>query len=312
MDNELNDNNFAVKIAVAGEDRRTKFKPHHEPVDQTLEFAIKKADEAEQVTIEVHQEGKKKALVSAKLKLADFFKGFSERKMTFTFGPKGAPNTVLLFFSGAWTGTTPASQANVVAATSVTALSATPTHRPWFTRVSYYYDTSKNVYNYTTSFRVVAPFARFYENTANLVLTKVTGKSLHDVDSSMLIPVLDTVDNTVDATISTVLTKLFEGQQFALKKKDEAVETASGLASATKTKVSSVASSTYSGAVQAKDYTTAKVSAATSSVVGTVSSVADYTTTQVVNVSSSTYGKVRDASFYVASYLPIVGPKIRA
>lgn len=311
MDNELKEKNYAVKVAIAGEERRTKYKAHDEAVDQTVELPVSSSEENAPVTIEVAQEGRKKPLVSAKLSLADFFKGFTERKMTFTFGAKGALNTVQLFFSGEWRGTTP-SAASASASDSLSTLSTSPTHRPWFTRVSYYYDTTKNVYNYTTSFRVVAPFARFYENTANLVLEKVTGKTLHDVDSSLLVPVLDTVDNKVDATISTVLTKLFEGQQYALKKKDDAVSTASGLASATTAKVSSAASATYSGAVTAKDYATTKVSSATSAVVGTVSSVADYATTQVVHVSSSTYGTVRDASWYVASHIPILGSKIRA
>lgn len=311
VEDDLKGKNYAVKVAVAGQDSRTKFKPHDETVDQTLQFSVKDAQQDEPVTIEVYLEGRKKALVTAKLGLPDFFKGFTERKMTFTFGAKGAPNTVLLFFSGEWRGDAPA-QTQAKPAPPVATLSTTPVQRPWFTRVSYYYDTSKNVYNYTTSFRVVAPFARFYEGAANLVLEKVTGKTLADVDTSLVVPVLSTVDTTVDSTISTVVTKLFEGQQYVLKKKDDAVATTSSLARAGSSRISSAASTTYSGAVQAKDYTATKVSNASSAVVGTVSSVADYTKTQVVNVSSSTYGTVRDTSLYVLSYVPILGPKIRA
>lgn len=167
---------------------------------------------------------------------------------------------------------------------------AQSTPRPWFARASYYYATTKSVYNYTTSFRIVAPFARLGESTANMVLSKVSGKNLHDLDTTLVAPALNSLDSKVDATIEAVLTKLFEGQQYVLKKKDDAVDVTSNAASRSSAMVSGAVKSTYGSVVSAKDYTTKKV----------------------VNVSSSTYGAVKGTAFSVLSYVPYLGNKIKA
>ncbi|KAF4147817.1 hypothetical protein GN958_ATG02981 [Phytophthora infestans] len=219
------------------------------------------------------------------------------RKMTFTFGSKGAPSTALLSYSADWE-------------SSETTLAAFETHRPWFMRASYYYDTTKNVYNYTTSFRVVAPFARFGENTANTVVEKVSGKSLHEIDEAWVGPGLNALDDRVDATISSVAETLYTSQQYALKKKDAAVGVASNVVKKTGETVSGAVGATVHTAANVKDYTTEKVVSATSSVYGTVASVADYTKTQVVHASSSTYGTVKGVTFTALSYVPVIGPKI--
>lgn len=199
--------------------------------------------ESEEVTIEVLQQDQAKPLVSARRSLKEFVQDSHDSKMTFMFGPVSAPNTMHLVFSADWT---PAEQS------STKTLAAAETHRPWFMRASYYYETTKSVYDYTTSFRVVKPFARLGEATVNTVLATVSGKTLYDVDQSLVVPVLDSMDNKVDATISVAFTKLYEGQQMAVRTKDRAVRA-----------VSNVAHKTGSTVVGAANYTTHKVASAT-------------------------------------------------
>ncbi|RLN55245.1 hypothetical protein BBJ28_00008994 [Nothophytophthora sp. Chile5] len=304
VEEEHKEKPLSVKFGIGKEDHKTKFNKHDDTIDETLTFHVKDAEESEEVLIEVLQKHSKKALVATKQPLTDFQKGFLERKMTFTFGPKLAPSTILLYFNVEW-------KASEEAASTST-LAKFDTHRPWFMRVSYYYDTSKSVYNYTTSFRVVAPFARFGESTANTVLTKVSGKTLFDIDDAWVGPGLNMLDEKVDSTISSVLTGLYAGQQYALHKKDQAVGVASSVAKKTGEMVSGAVGSTVSTAVKAKDFTTGKVVSASSAVYGTVSSVADYATTQVVHASSSTYGTVKGVTFSALSYVPVIGPKIVA
>ncbi|KAE8905749.1 hypothetical protein PF005_g16227 [Phytophthora fragariae] len=276
-DEELAEKKLAVRFAVGQAEHVTKFKKHDTPIDEHVTLDVKGAPADAQLTIELLQEKAKKPLVSTQKALAEYQNSAQTRNMTFTFGAKVSPSTALLSYSVDWrsSDSTPAT---------------VEIHRPWFMRASYYYDTSKNVYNYTTSFRVVAPFARFGESTANTVLTKVSGKTLFDIDEAWVGPVLNALDNKVDAGISAVLTTLYSGQQYALKKKDAAVEVA----------------------IKAKDFTTEKVSSASSAVYNTVASVADYTKTQVVHASSSTYGTVKGVTYSVLSYVPVIGPKIVA
>ncbi|ETO86345.1 hypothetical protein F444_00120 [Phytophthora nicotianae P1976] len=279
---------LAVRFAVGKAEYTTKFKKHDVRIDEHATLRVHEAAADAKLTIELLQEKVKKPVVSTQKTLAEFQNNPVDRKMTFTFGAKGAPSTALLSYSADWQ-------------SSETTLATSQTHRPWFMRAFYYYDTTKNVYNYTTSFRVVAPFARFGENTANTVLTKVSGKTLFDIDSAWVGPGLNALDDKVDAGISAVLTTLYSGQQYALKKKDQAV----GLAS-------NAIKKTGETAVQAKDFTSNKVSSASSAVYNTVAGVADYTKTQVVHASSSTYGTVKGITVSVLSYVPVIGPKIVA
>ncbi|KAJ8524196.1 hypothetical protein ON010_g16921 [Phytophthora cinnamomi] len=129
----------------------------------------------------------------------------------------------------------------------------------------------------------------------------VSGKTLFDIDEAWVGPGLNALDNKVDAGISAVLTTLYSGQQYALKKKDDAVDVAT-----------KVVKKTGETATKAKDFTTEKVSSASSAVYNTVASVADYTKTQVVHASSSTYGTVKSVTYSVLSYVPVIGPKIVA
>ncbi|RAW20464.1 hypothetical protein PC110_g23094 [Phytophthora cactorum] len=266
----------------------TKFKKHDAAIDENVKLYINGVPADAKLTIEVLQEKRKKALVDTTQPLSEFFKSNLERKMTFIFGPKATPNTMLLYFSVDWE-------------PNDTSLAVIDTHRRWFMRASYYYKTSKNVYDYTASFRVVKPFDRLGEATVNTVLATVTGKTLFDVDQSLVVPVLDSVDNKVDATIYVAFTKLYEGQQFAVKTKNKAVNA-----------VSNVAHKTGNTAVRATNYTTNKVASATGAVYGAVTGTADYASSQVKNASSSTYGAVRGVTYSVASHTLLLGPKIRA
>lgn len=272
---------------------------------------LKDVKGTEQVGIEVLTDHKKKPLVANKLAIADLLKGFAKTKITLKTGG-AALTTVHVSITSVWTVDEAKSLLETVEGAVESAVAKIPlpkltlsttveTHRPWFARASYYYDTSKNVYNYTTSFRVVSPFARFGENTVNTVLSKVSGKTLHDLDTSLVAPGLDSLDEKVDYTLSVVLTKLHESQQYVLKKKDDAVETTSVVAKKSVDTISGVASSTYNG-----------VAHVTSAAVGTVVGVKDYTTKQVVSVSSAAFGTVKGATTYLVGHVPYLGAKLTA
>ncbi|KAG7396128.1 hypothetical protein PHYBOEH_002732 [Phytophthora boehmeriae] len=276
VEREHDDKQLAVRFAFGRSEAQTKFRKHDAKIDETVTLRVKDAPVDAQLTLEVLQKPKK-SLVTTQQPLADFQRSGLERKMTFTFGPKATPNTVLLYFKVDWKA-------------GDSTLAKYETHRPWFMRVSYYYDTSKNVYNYTTSFRVVAPFARLGEGVANTIIAPVTGKTLFDIDEAWVGPGLNALDDKVDSTISSIVTSVFNGQQYALRKKDQAVGTAK----------------------KATNYTTGKISGATSAVYNTVAGAADYTKNQVVHASSSTYGTVKGVTVAVLSYVPVIGPKIVA
>ncbi|KAG7396130.1 hypothetical protein PHYBOEH_002734 [Phytophthora boehmeriae] len=223
---------YSVKIAVGDDEHRTHFSPVNEEIDETLHYSVQDTAESEDVTIEVLHEDQTKPVVSTRQPLRDFMEGFKERKMNITFGPKQSPSTMQLQFSADWT---PQQQQQEG---EDEAIATAETHRPWFMRASYYYETTKSVYDYTTSFRVVAPFARLGEATVNSVVATVSGYTLHDVDQSLVVPVLDSVDSKVDATISVAFTKLYEGQKMVVDTKDKAVNVVSNVAHKTTETVS--------------------------------------------------------------------------
>jgi len=316
-DNETKPKDHNIKFVIGGIEKHTKYsKGHHDAnVEQKLDFDLKTVNEEDDAVLEIYTQNKgKKPMIVNKLKLASFVDGMSEKVITFTSGHT-PPTIVKVFVSAVWSPKEAPKGAQTVKAPVIvnppSALAAPETHRPWFTRVSYYYDTTKHVYGYATSFRVVSRLARLGESSANLVLKTVSGKSLHDIDQQFLVPVLDTLDNKVDTTISTAVTKLFAGQQYVLKKKDDVVDTATVVASKGTSTVSAVVGTTVGGVVKAKNYTTSTISNVSSAAYHTVVNVKDYTTTQVVNASSSTYGTVKGATVYVLSHVPYLGSKIR-
>ncbi|CAI5744306.1 unnamed protein product [Peronospora destructor] len=280
---------YSIRFAVGDKESHTKYGPADEEIDETLHLDVQKTAEDEKVTVEVLEQNQDKPLVSAARTLKELMKGVQNETLTFTSGTVASANEMRLTFSADW-----------MQSKKESTLAAAETHRPWFMRASYYYDTTKNVYDYTTSFRIVKPFARLGEGTVNTVLATVLGKTLYDVDQSLMVPMLNSMDNKVDATISVAFTKLYEGQQMAMRTKNKAVHG-----------VSTAARKTGSTAVRATSYTAHKVVAAPGAVIGVVTGVADYAGSQVKHASSSTFGMVRGVTYSVASHLPILGPKVR-
>ncbi|EGZ12612.1 hypothetical protein PHYSODRAFT_248888 [Phytophthora sojae] len=257
----------ALRFAVGKADYTTKFRKHNAPIDEHMKLNVKNAPTDATLTIEVLQEKRKKALVGTAQPLTEFLKSNLERIMTFTFGPKAAPNVVLLYFRVNWE----PNDAEV------------SMHLPWFMRASYYYDTTKRMYDYTTSFRIVAPFARFGESIVDAIVENVSDKSLYEIDEDWVEPGLLALDNKADAGISAV-------RQYALKKKDDAVEVV------TKT----------------KNFITEKISSASSAVYNTVASLAFYTKVQVAHALSWTCGTIKSVTCSVLSFVPVIGRRIAA
>jgi hypothetical protein len=190
------------------------------------------------------------------------------------------------------------------------ALASEEVIRPWFMRVSSYYDMTKDIYKYTTSFRLVSTIARIGENSANTVLQKVTGKDLQDVDQR-IVPLLNNLDDRVDETITSVLSQLVKGQMYVLKTKNHVVEKASDVSKTTYETVQNAVGTTLTSVASAKDYTQQQVSTVSSNAISSVIAAKDYTTKQVTNVSCSAYQNVRGAATYLISHVPYVGAKIR-
>lgn len=355
---EVNESvNFAISIKVGSQLKRTKNFHSKHPMDQVLTFELDEAKITDDVIIESHLDHTKtkkeeqKAAAHWKVPLSHFLGSNDTEIKNLT-----KTNGYTVKIESQWTGETIttktieegsdlAKQIDAAVSAASTDLSLHETHRPYFLRVSYYYDTTKTVYNYTTSFKVVAPVARFGENTANTILTKVTGKTLSDLEGQLVVPSLDKIDNTADAIVSAVVVKLVQGQNLVIKAKDSAVSTASSVVGSTVSTVSKATHYTAEKVTDATHYTVEKVSNATHYTVGKVSdathytvekvtdathyttetvksvasstyttaaNVTEYTATQVSNVSSSAYGKVRGATLYSVSLVPYLGAKIKA
>lgn len=321
---------LTIKVTIGEQHKSTKSFHPDTTVDALLNFDLVDITGTEEVFIEAIE--KKKTHAKWHLPLSEFTKGadWLGKALKEKDGHSVVHVQSKWSLKGAVQKVAGESATKIVEAAKETvtlhpqrALATVDTHRPWFLRATYYYDTSKNVYNYTTSFRVIAPVARFGENTANTILQKITGKSLTDLDTALVAPNLNSLDNAVDATIQTVLVKLVEGQSFVIKTKNDAVSTASVVVGATLDKagkvkdyttssVKAVAASGISTVSSVTEYTTSSVKSVATTSYNTVASVTDYTTTQVANVSSSAYGKVRGATVYVVSHVPYLGAKIRA
>ncbi|TMW55445.1 hypothetical protein Poli38472_010327 [Pythium oligandrum] len=311
----------AIRIKVAGQEKRTKFKGSEDAIDQTLHFELKDVDENTPIQWEVVLENnQKEPIASAQVPLAPVIsEEFGNPKtidLTKNVKISVDVNWTLKGSKQKYLGTKNAEVAETAAAVLTMnpsrALTVHETHRPWFMRASYYYDTTKNVYNYTTSFRVVSSIARFGENTTNAVLEKITGKKLTDLDQQLVAPTLSTLDNKVDEAISLTLVKLIEGQNYVIKQKNVVVDTASSVAKKSTEQVSSIVGATLNTATKAKDYTTTQIKSVTSSAYTTVASATEYTTKTVVSASSSTLNTVRGATVYVVSHVPVLGAKIRS
>ncbi|CEG44520.1 uncharacterized protein PHALS_00878 [Plasmopara halstedii] len=282
---------LSVRLAAGNNSVQSKFLTTDTEIEEVLRFNVQASTESEEVLIELLEEGEEKPIVSVPQPLGAFIQGVANQWLPCTFGSMINSHTLDIVYSAEWT---QMKQVDKI-------VPSAETHRPWFMRASYYYETSKNLYDYTTSFRVVKPFAHLGKATVNTVLATVTGKTLFDVDQSLVVPVLNSVDNKVDATISVAFTKLYKGQQFAVNTKNKAVRG-----------VSNVVRKTGNTAVRATNYTTDKVAMASGAVIGTIAGATNFASSQVKHASSSTFGAVRGVTYSVARHIPILGSKIRA
>lgn len=162
-------------------------------------------------------------------------------------------------------------------------------HRPFFARISYYYDFTKRIYAYTTSFPLIAYMARVNESIANTIVLKVAKKSLYDIDEKSIVPRLERLDDKVDEMISAVITKILKGELFIIKKKNKAVHEISESAKR--------ATSSASGAVGVG--------------VDAVSAVHSITMRSIKYVTYGVYSGARNSMVYMISHIPLVGAKIR-
>ena len=265
---------LAVRFVVGKATCTSKFTKLGTAVDERLQLPVDGASarDEQSVTLKILHKKRRnkgnKTLVATAQPLAEFLEAPLERRLTFTFGATAAPTTVVLYFCVQWT-PTPLDEAPARVVVAV--------HQsPDFLRARYYYDTGKRVYGYTTSCRLVAPFARYGEHSANRVLATVSGKSLVDIEAAWVSPSLAALDDCVAAGVSTVLTALCSAQQNALQTKDEA------LAAATH-----VALETGEAVVRVKDFVTEKA----------------------VCVSLFAFDVVKGVAVAVLSHVPVLGAK---
>lgn len=305
-----------LTVAIGSSSRDEKLNEKLSTVEP-LNFDVDTASK-ERVNIKLKVGGKKKSTYEGSYTIADLT---AEKKLVLT-GSKGnvtlvvdnefMPKDATQKYTGEETSRSAAAVSAVSSVNMSQAVAVAPTHRPWFSRVTYYYDTSKYVYAYTTSIRGVARLARMGEDSANYVLQRLSGKSLNELDQGVLVPVLHTVDDKVDETITLVLTKLFEGQNFLLKKKDDVMQTATTAASTSAAYVAQTKDTVMEKASDVVHKSSQTVSSAIGASVNTVVLAKDYTTSQLSSVSSSAYGTVRGVAVTVLSHVPLIGSKIRA
>ncbi|EQC34027.1 hypothetical protein SDRG_08243 [Saprolegnia diclina VS20] len=180
----------------------------------------------------------------------------------------------------------------------------------WFLHPSYYYQKTKEVYTYTTSFRGVGAVAHVGETSVNYLLKQLNMKqvaTLQDVDTS-LAPALATIDEQLDERVAGVLKTLVDGQEYILAKKEQVVGRAKEVQSATLEKVSAVTTT-------ATDKVSKTVESVTTTVEKTRASV-----TQVTSNALESVSKAKDATIETLtatahsflSYVPLLNKKVMA
>ncbi|KDO33034.1 hypothetical protein SPRG_01850 [Saprolegnia parasitica CBS 223.65] len=180
----------------------------------------------------------------------------------------------------------------------------------WFLHPSYYYQKTKEVYTYTTSFRGVGAVAHVGETSVNYLLKHLNMKqvaTLQDVDTS-LAPALATIDEQLDERVAGVLKTLVDGQEYILAKKEQVVGRAKEVQSATLEKVSAVTTT-------ATDKVSKTVESVTTTVEKTRASV-----TQVTSNALESVSKAKDATIETLtatahsflSYVPLLNKKVMA
>lgn len=154
-------------------------------------------------------------------------------------------------------------------------------------RLANMYDSGKHVYEYATSFRIVAPFAHMSESSFNFVIKKIGWESPEELDQS-IVPLLSRVDGTVEEKLSLLAEYLAQKQESILKVKDSGIDTFTKTTDKIVTKASDVVSTSTAN----------------------VKKVAGATVDKVSTVSSAAYSSLSGAAFYCISFVPIVGPKL--
>lgn len=187
-------------------------------------------------------------------------------------------------------------------ASSNSSRSAIPVHpitctssfsRPSLLRVTYYYDTTKSIVDYSKQHVYgLSKCLVLGESSVNYVLGtfKVKGLDSTSAVDGALAPFLSSVDGTIDASLVRVAETLSSGQSYFVHTKDAAVDS-----------VSAAVSATVQSIVEAKDVTVSKAKEAT-----------EVTVKNVSDVSASTYKTLSGAALFLISRVPVLGKKVMA
>jgi hypothetical protein len=282
---EVATDEYVVKIKIGGDVKASdKGKGAAFTFPNELTFELQNVDDKAVAVVEIIEDGKEKPIVAANFSLKQLL---GNTKLALKF------QNSRLHLETAWTPAkslkerleAEASKAVQKAKDATSNLPALPhphaltvheTHRPWFMRASYYYDTSKSVYAYAKSFRIVAPFARLGENTTNAVLRTVFGKDLGQLDQQALVPLLGSLDDKVDGALTQTLVVVVKGQNLMIATKDKTLEVAH-----------KVATGAYNKAAGA----------------------AEFTSDTVKKVTSKTFNTARSVVYSIGSHLPLIGDK---
>jgi len=185
----------------------------------------------------------------------------------------------------------------------------------WYLQSSYYYEKTKDVYNYATSFRGVAALAWIGETSANYVLKK-TGlfEDIQAIDHTIT-PVLRSIDNKVEEKVTAILSALLHGQDYLLSKKNSTVEnvstdassstvaTANNVAESTVTKTKDVINNIVEKVTEVTCSTSAVVTSSATSTLDIVSSnvaltlIALWKRETVLKTISRSYGTLSDLAY---------------
>ncbi|CAK4629903.1 unnamed protein product [Aphanomyces euteiches] len=266
-------------------------------LNEILNFELANVDQKQSVVIDLLKDGEEKAIASTKTILEELIEGKSDKRL---FKFDGASGGIVLSgsFTSAETSKKGPSNAGSSKATNETHASVSrslSTHTDnttlWYLHPSFYYNKTKEVYAYTTSFSGIAFVARYGEATLEFVLKRLAPKvaTLNDVDKS-LVPALSTADSKVDENVEYLLKTLIASQDYLVSTKNGAYNKVSQTLSATSTTVKGTVSSAQ-----------AKVSQATSAAVDTA-----------YNLSNSTYTALTDTANKLLAYVPLVNKKATA
>ncbi|RHY29627.1 hypothetical protein DYB32_005004 [Aphanomyces invadans] len=192
-------------------------------------------------------------------------------------------------------------------------LTATPDHSTslWYIHPSFYYEKTKEMYSYATSFAAVGYVARYGESTLEYFLHRLAPSkvdSLESVDQS-LVPALRTVDSRVDENVATLLKTIAASQDYLLKTKDGAVTKVQATMNATKTTVASTVSTVQSKVSQVTSSTVETACSLRQKTMDTANNVRKSTVQTISSVSRSTYDTLSNATHHILAHVPFINSK---